>query len=113
MWLFVGGSPTNNSLFVGGYPMNNSLFVGDPPMNNSLFVGGLPMTHFLSIGGHQRSNGYSLPYRMENMTVLFGKVFLSLPVMSSVVFVLYSGLVWEWGSVCLCVGLFVSLPWFV
>ena len=82
-------------------------------MSNSLFVGGLPMTHFLSIGGHQRSNGYSLSYHMENMTFLLGKLFLSLPVMSSVVFVLYSGLLWEWVSVCLCVVLFVCLPCFV
>ena len=39
MWLFVGGTPTNNSLFVGGTPTNYLLFVGGTPMNSSLFVG--------------------------------------------------------------------------
>ena len=103
--LFVGGHPTNNSLFVGGHPTNNPLFVGGHPTNNSLFVGGLPMSRLLSIGGlfthnaviiiHQRSNGYTLSYRMETMAVLFEKLSLSLRKMSSVVFMFYSGLIWE------------------
>ena len=65
MWLFVGGTPTNNSLFVGGPPMNYSLFVGGPPTNYSLFVGGPTTIYFYTLSLSRAS------YRQKVLTWKF------------------------------------------